>query len=290
MMRNLDLTALRSFVTVADSGGVTRAAGLLHLTQSAVSMQIKRLEESLNIALLARDGRGVRLTAEGERLLGHARRMLAINDEIMAQLTGEAFEGELVFGVPHDIVYPHVPAILQRFAAAWPRIKVNLVSSFTAKLKEAMQRGEIDIILTTEKGREEGGETLDKVPLVWVGAIGGEAWKHRPMKLAFETLCGFRSTAQDALDRAQIAWDMAVSSDNTRTVEASISADLAVHACLAGTTSPYIEMLNHGGALPQLPQYNINMYIAHGRAQAQAERLADMVRAAYGGALAHAAE
>jgi len=290
MLRNLDLAALRSFVTVADSGGVTKAAGLLHLTQSAVSMQIKRLEDSLNLSLLARDGRGVRLTAEGEKLLGYARRMLATNDEIMAQLTGAAYEGEVVFGVPHDIVYPHVPAVLQRFAAAWPRIRVSLMSSFTSKLKDALSRGEIDLILTTEEGCDAGGETLDTVPLVWVGAPNGQAWKQRPLRLAFETLCRFRSGAQDALDAADITWDMAVNSENSRTVEASVSADLAVHACLAGSSSPHVELINHGGALPQLPAYNINMYIAKGTARAQAERLAALVRAAYGGAMAQAAE
>lgn len=290
MIRNLDLTALRSFVAVADSGGVTRAAGLLHLTQSAVSMQIKRLEDSLNIPLLARDGRGVRVTPEGEKLLVQARRMLAINDEILAQLTGAAFEGEVVFGVPQDIVYPHVPAILQRFAAAWPRIKVTLVSSFTSRLKAGMARGEIDMILTTEVGVEPGGEMLSTVPLVWVGAPGGQAWKDRPLRLAFENLCLFRGSVQDALDGQNIDWDMAVNSENTRTIEASVSADLAVHACLAGSESPYLELINHGGALPQLPAFNVNMYIAKGRAQAQSERLAELVRAAYGGAMAQAAE
>ncbi|MGR3721781.1 LysR family transcriptional regulator [Abyssibius alkaniclasticus] len=290
MLRNLDLTALRSFVTVADSGGVTRAAGLLHLTQSAVSMQIKRLEESLGISLLMRDGRGVRLTGEGEKLLGHARRMLAINDEILAQLTGAAFEGEVMFGVPHDIVYPYIPGILQRFALAWPRIKINLESSYTARLKDSLARGELDIILTTEEGRDEGGEPLSTVPLVWVGAPGGQAWKERPLRLAFEHQCRFRSIAQDALDAANIPWDMAVNSENTRTIEASISADLAVHACLAGSYSPYVELVPHGGALPQLPETNINMYVGKGAARAQAERLAEMVRAAYCGALAQAAE
>ncbi|MEO1734302.1 MAG: LysR family transcriptional regulator, partial [Pseudomonadota bacterium] len=91
-MRNLDITTLRSFVAVAESGGVTRAAGFLHLTQSAVSMQLKRLEELLDVELLDRSGRSIALTAEGEQLLGYARRMVALNDEIVSRLTDEAFE------------------------------------------------------------------------------------------------------------------------------------------------------------------------------------------------------
>ena len=104
MPRNLDLTALRSFVTVAECGGVTRAAGQRNLTQSAVSMQLKRLEEALDQPLLDRTGRGVTLTAQGEQLLSYGRRMMALNDEVWARMTHQAFEGEIVLGVPHDVV------------------------------------------------------------------------------------------------------------------------------------------------------------------------------------------
>ena len=109
MIRNFDLTALRSFVAISDAGGVTRAAGFLNLTQSAVSMQIKRLEDMLQIEVLDRTGRKVALTAAGEQLLGYARRMLALNDEAFGRLTHNSFEGEIVLGVPHDIVYPNIP-------------------------------------------------------------------------------------------------------------------------------------------------------------------------------------
>ena len=112
-MRNLDITTLRSFVAVADSGGVTRAAGFLHLTQSAVSMQLKRLEEMLGLSLLDRSGRGIALTASGEQLLVYARRMIALNDEVIGKLTDQAFEGQLTLGVPHDVVYPAVPQVLK---------------------------------------------------------------------------------------------------------------------------------------------------------------------------------
>lgn len=101
MIRNLDLTSLRSFVAIADAGGVTRAAGFLNLTQSAVSMQIKRLEEVLGCDVLDRSARKVGLTAEGEQLLGYARKMLALNDEAFHRLTTDVHEGEIVLGVPH---------------------------------------------------------------------------------------------------------------------------------------------------------------------------------------------
>ena len=114
MRRNLDLAALRALAAIADFGGVTRAAHVLNLTQSAVSMQIKRLEESLGLSVLDRSGRGVSLTGEGEQLLAYGRRILALNDEAVERLTDSDFEGEIVIIVPHDIVYPHIPHVLRR--------------------------------------------------------------------------------------------------------------------------------------------------------------------------------
>ena len=210
MVRNLDMTSLRSFVAIADAGGVTRAAGFLNLTQSAVSMQIKRLEEMLAVQLLDRSGRQVGLTAAGEQLLGYARRMLALNDEAFGRLTQDVHEGEVVLGVPHDIVYPAIPQVLQRFAKEYPRMRVTLLSSFTRVLKAQFARGECDVILTTEADLEPGGETIAELPLVWVGAPGGSAWKSRPLRLAYEHNCIFRQGVQAALVRAGIPWVMAV--------------------------------------------------------------------------------
>ena len=280
-MRNLDLTALRAFATVADAGGVTKASGLLNLTQSAVSMQLKRLEESIGVALFDRSARRLVLTNAGEQMLSYARRMLALNDEVLARLTSCDYEGELVLGVPHDIVYPAIPQVLHRFHAAFPRMKVQLVSSFTSRLRRMLERGEVHLALTTESGLDSGGETLLERSLVWVGAIDGQQWRQRPLRLAFEQLCIFRQPVQEALDRAGVTWEMAVESDNSRTVEASISADLAVHACIEGAEPPYVERIRHSGALPDLPSIRINMYGAETVKGEPAEALADMVRQAY---------
>ncbi|MGC9368236.1 MAG: LysR family transcriptional regulator [Paracoccaceae bacterium] len=281
MPRNLDMTALRSFVAVADAGGVTRAAGFLNLTQSAVSMQLKRLEEALDLKLLDRSARKIALTAAGEQLLGYARRMLAVNDEVFARLTAEEYEGEIVLGVPHDIVYPAIPQVLHRFHADFPRVKVQLLSSYTRGLHEQFARGEVDVILTTEDSCGPGGETLQTRPLVWIGAPGGQAWKQRPLRLAYEYNCIFRPGVQAALDKAGIPWEMAVESDSTRTVEASVSADLAVHSSIEGTEPPYVERIQHGGALPELASTQINLYVSDVADSPGKDHLADLIRQAY---------
>ncbi|MEO0682456.1 MAG: LysR family transcriptional regulator [Pseudomonadota bacterium] len=281
MPRNLDLTALRSFAMVAETGGVTKAAARLHLTQSAVSMQLKRLEEAIGQPLLDRSGRAPALTGQGELLLSYARRMIALNDEAWGRLTAQDFSGEVVFGVPADIVYPHIPGVLRRFAREFPRVKVNLLSSYTRRLHMLRERGEADLILTTESVRETGGELLEEAPLVWVGAPGGQAWKARPLRLAFESSCIFRGPTQSALDVDGIPWEMGVTSETTRTIEATVSADLAVHAAVFTAVPAYLEVVRHGGALPELPRVRINMYRAAGAENPMAEALADFVRAAY---------
>lgn len=277
MIRNLDITTLRSFVTVADSGGVTRAAGFLHLTQSAVSMQLKRLEELLGLELLDRSGRGIALTAAGEQLLAYARRMVALNDEVIARLTDQGFEGEVVLGVPHDIVYPAVPRVLQQFNASFPRVKVQLLSSYSSRLKELYDRGECDLILTTEAGGGDHCETIAELPLRWVGAAGGSAWRQRPLRLALGRRCLFRPKVIAALDAAGIPWDLAVETENDRTIEATVSADLAVHAMLDGTEAKHLVQIEPG-ALPDLPVHKINLYGGTDGKGQIVEELAALVR------------
>ncbi|MEM1075112.1 MAG: LysR family transcriptional regulator [Pseudomonadota bacterium] len=283
-MRNLDITTLRSFVAVADAGGVTRAAGFLHLTQSAVSMQLKRLEEVLDVELLDRSGRTIALTASGEQLLVYARRMIALNDEVVGRLTDQAYEGEIVLGVPHDIVYPAIPQVLKQFHAAFPRVKVQLVSSYTRALKDRFGRGECDLILTTEMTGDPGAETLCRKPLRWIGAPGGTAWRQSPLRLAFGRQCTFRPRVVEALDTADILWDVIVETESDRTIEATVSADLAVHTMIEGTEPPHLERIDHGGALPDLPLQEINLYGAQTGHGVVVDSLADFLRRAFGAA------
>ncbi|MDA7427462.1 LysR family transcriptional regulator [Primorskyibacter aestuariivivens] len=280
-MRNLDVTVLRSFVAVAQCGGVTRAAGFLNLTQSAVSMQLKRLEELMGLELFDRTARRIALTGAGEQLLSYARRMVELNDEAFARLTHAEFAGEIRLGVPHDIVYPVIPLVLQRFAATMPRMRVHLVTSYTTKLREDFTRGDMDLILTTERELGAGGETLSEIALRWVGAPGGQVWRQRPLRLAQATQCGFRQGVHERLTEAGIDWIEVVETESDRTVEATVSADLAVTALLEGTAPGQLEELPAGCGLPDLGGYLVNMYRNKRSGQDPVESLAEMVRQGY---------
>lgn len=260
MQRVLDLVALRSFVAIVDAGGVTRAAGFLNLTQSAVSMQIRRMEEALNLTLFVRAARKLTLTPEGEQLLSYARRLLALNDEAMSHLTQPGFEGEIRLGVPHDIVYPLIPGILKRLALRFPRVRVNLVSSYTVPLKQGFARGEHDIILTTEETPDRGAEVLVERALCWFGAEGGQIWQARPLRLGFRDNCSFRPVAQAALTAAGIPWEMAVDGASQQAIEATVVADLAVTVRMEGDLLAGLHPIDARAALPPLGAQKIALY------------------------------
>lgn len=260
-------------VAVADAGGVTRAAGFLHLTQSAVSMQLKRLEDLLDVQLLDRSGRSIAFTASGDQLLTYARRMVALNDEAVTRLTAQEYAGTLRLGVPHDIVYPAIPQVLKQFNAAFPAIRIVLESSNTHTLKEMFAKGECDVILTTETTLGNGGTTLARRRLHWIGAPGGAAWRQRPLSIAYGRMCTFRPLVVAALDAAGIPWQMLLETDNDSAIHATVSADLAVHTAIEGTETQQLARIDHGGTLPDLPGQLINLYQSDGKNSVPLEEL-----------------
>jgi DNA-binding transcriptional LysR family regulator len=276
MARNLDTSALRAVVAVADAGGVTRAAGLLNLTQSAVSMQIRRLEESLGVSLFTRAARRMKPSSEGEKLISYARRMLELNDEALMRLAPQSFDAELRLGVPYDIVAPQMPTILRDLSIGWPRMRINLVSSYSRTLKEKFAAGEFDLILTTEFPPPEGAEVLAKRKLVWIGSADQRAVAVRPLRLAFKETCFFRPVAHAALDAAGIPWENAFDGDSETVVEATVAAGLGISARIEGHVAHGCVPISPEAGLPELGASYICMFDS---GQARGE-LADALRAA----------
>ncbi len=145
MLRNLDIATLRTFITVVETAGVTRTANKLHLTQSAVSMQLKRLEDVFGASLVKRNASGMYATAEGEQLLSYARKLVSLNDETVTRLLQHEEGGEIRFGVPQDIVEPHIPGILKQFVQTYPHASVRLFCKHSANLLERFNAGKLDV-------------------------------------------------------------------------------------------------------------------------------------------------
>ncbi len=276
MIRNLDIAALRSLVAIADTRGVTRAANQVNLTQSAVSMQIKRLEALLDQKLLMREGRGVVLTKVGEQLTDYARRLIALNDEAWSRLTNDDFEGEVVLGVPPDLVNPVVPDILRQCTALYPRIRVTLLTRITNVLHAELEAGRADLILGTEQDPSPDAETICTLRQGWYGAVGGSAYLKRPLPLAVCNNCAQKPAIAAALAAADVPWYQASDADDDFTQEAITSADLGVLARIGGPARDDHEPIP-AGALPELPDVLVNCYRAAHRDTAAIERIAEVV-------------
>jgi DNA-binding transcriptional LysR family regulator len=148
----LDLDQLRTFVAIAESGSFTRAADVVHKTQSAVSMQMRRLEERIGKPIFTRDGRASRLSEEGERLLGYARRMVRLSDETVAAFDDTELSGSVRLGTPDDYADRFLPEILARFARSNPRVEVSVVCEPSLTLMDMSRRGEIELAIVTNCG------------------------------------------------------------------------------------------------------------------------------------------
>jgi len=284
MPHNLDTGLLRAFLAVAETGGMTAAARQLHLTQAAVSQQIRRLEESFEKRLFERDRRGLRLTPAGERLRARAQKLLMLHDEIWAAMTAPDHEGEVRLGVPHDIVAAFMPPILKRFDQVWPKVRVTLVCSTTPRLLDKLEAGEVDLALTTERQPGPGGEALRSDRLVWVGARDGEAHRRNPLPIALgDERCAFRPAIMAALAEAGRDWRSVCDIGSQLAIEASVRADLAVTGMLASSVVRDFAIIKEteAGALPPLPMFSINLYLPRAGATDIARELARHIEAAF---------
>ena len=278
-LRNIDVALARAFVATAETGGMTAAGRLLNLTQGAVSQQIKRLEDLLQKELFSRDHRQLSLTTEGERLLLHARRLIALNDEIWGLMSAPGFEGTVRLGVPRDIVRPYLPPILRGFNDAWPKVKLELYCKSSPTLRERLASGDIDLALTTETDTPVGAERLMTEDLVWIGCHGGRARSERPVPVAItDGTCTFRAAMLAALEREGRDWRLVGPLGTNDALLATVEADLAVTSLLRSTVPSHLEMLGDDTGLPQMTPFHINLYVRTSQTNEIAQELANHIR------------
>ena len=278
MVRNLDIGTLRSLQAVAEYGAVTRAAEALNLTQSALSMQMKRLEELFQRPILEKQGRGVVLSDFAHELLMESRKMVAHNDNILARFTGVRPRGRLRVGLSSDWLVQRVAYAVRAFRTDHPQIEVAVTDLRTRDLIAQFQRDEQDVILTTEFSCSDQAEHLGKLDLAWYGAVGGTAWSQRPVPVANSRGCAYRPVGIAALETAGIEW-ISVADDGGRDTHHIMTlADLGVNIHPRGIVMAGIETIDHGGVLPPLPPTWLNIYLTDGPARAAAADFAGYLR------------
>ncbi len=278
---DLDIAALRAFVAAAETGRMTQAAAIVHVTQSAVSQRIQRLESQLGAALFERRSTALVLTRDGEKLLPRARRLIAANDEVLAEMRAADFHGTVRLGVALDVVAQLLPPILRRFRHQHPQVLVTLVSDTTAALAAMQERDEIDLAITTDRAAARGRDRLATDALVWVGARHGDAAGRRPLTVALgREDCGFRASAVAALDRAGIPWRPICQVGSLEPVFATLEADLAIAPFLSTTVPERLTILRDAN-LPELPRFHLNLRRASRPTGLVVEALQEEIRAGF---------
>ncbi|AJE14807.1 LysR substrate-binding domain-containing protein [Stutzerimonas balearica] len=253
---SIDTELLRSFVAIADHGGFTRAAEAVNRTQSAVSMQMKRLEEDvLQRPLFERSGRQVTLTAEGQVLLGYARRILKLHGEVITTLRQPHMVGAVRIGTPDDYVMRFLPGILARFAQAYPLVQVEVHCEPSGQL---LGRKDLDLTIVTREPGTEIGQLLRQERFVWAEAAGFDLHQQRPIPLAmFNSGCFCRAWVCNALEAAEIDYRIAYTSPSLSAIMALVGAGLAVTAQLQSLIPTDLRILGEAEGLPPLPLSSI---------------------------------
>lgn len=263
MSTHFDLAALDMLVTVAETGGFTAASVRLGRTQSAVSVRIQDLEAQLGQKLLERSRRGVTPTDAGERLIGHARRLLAVEREALADLGGEAATGRLRVGVPDDYVDAYLRPLIARFAAEHPRVELELRCDLSKRIEPALAAGEFDIAVITQDPVRPKGETLRREPLVWVAARGHRPELQEVLPLAlFSEGCRARPRVLAALTGAGRAHRLVFSSSHTAGVISAVEAGFCVTAITESAVPPSLRRLGAAEGLPPLFELSVGLIVA----------------------------
>lgn len=278
----LELDILRTFVAIAETGSFTTAASAVFRTPSAVSMQIKKLEEAIGRAVFTRDARSVSLTTEGEMLLGYARRLLAINREAVAKFVIPDISGVVRLGSPDDFGERVLPHVLKRFAQSHPSIAVDVVIDQSSNLRRRLADRQLDITLFTIcKDIPADAELLLSEPIVWGGAKGGCAHLREPLPLSiWEEGCAWRADALEALGRSGRDYRIAYMSAHTAGQRAAILADLAIAPLPKSFIGDGVVALGPEDGLPALSNYGLAMIIAPD-ASAPVCAAADHIRATF---------
>ena len=256
---HLAIDYLKTFIAVADTKGFTRAGQLVNRSQSAVSMQIKRLEEEAGSPLFERIGKTVKLTTEGSLLMGYARRIVKEHDDAVMALSKPALKGLIRFGSPEHYTTGVLPTLLARFAASYPDVLVEMRCENSDVIKAAVEKGELDIGLCTQI--HEGGQVIHHDPVVWIAATGFVFQKDKSLALAaFEDDCIFRTWALKALEKAGIEYRIVYVSRSMSGILDAVRAGLAIAPIVQSNVPSDLITLGPENGLPVLPISDIVLH------------------------------
>lgn len=276
MPLHVDSMSLRAFIAIADTGSFSKAAEAVGRTQSALSLQVKKLEENLACDLFDRGGRKATLTEQGELFLGYARRIMALQQEVYSRLREPEAHGEIRLGTPEDFATHYLPEVLAIFRKHHPRIQLKVECDLTLNLLEGFQQEKFDLVLVKrDPQRVKGGTRVWREPLVWACAAGWQAQKPLPLVLSPQP-CIYRSRALAALDRAKVPWSISYTSPSLAGTLAAVRAGLGVSVLPRNMLPAGIHPIRTEMKLPDLADAEMALIKREGISKA-GEMLADHI-------------
>src|SRR5262245_1766151 len=264
MAAMLDLELLRSFVSVADTGGFTRAGERVHKTQSTVSQQIKRLEDTLGYPLLHRNGKQATPTEHGERLLSYARRILALEQEAREALTRPTGEGTIRLGMPEDFAAYRLSELLANFTRSRPGLRLDVRCGLSVDMRRALERGELDLALYERDAGERGGIACWPDKLRWITSRKHPIdYDRDPLPLVmFEQGCLYRKRMIHAIESAGRSWHIAYTGPNLSGIQAAVSAGLGVSVLPEVAVLPEHRLLKASEGFPTVTNTEVALVTA----------------------------
>ncbi len=279
----LDNDVLRTFVAIAETGNFSTAAEAVLRTPSAVSMQIKKLEEQLRTTLFLRDARSVTLTQHGEMLLSYARRMLALSNEAVSRFVMPELSGVVRLGAPDDIAERLLPKLLKNFGESFPGIMVDVTVDQSLLLRKRMDEQRLDLALINCATRPfpTGGEIIHTEKLVWAGAKCGNAYLRDPLPISvWEDGCVWRQDALAQLDKHKRTYRIAYASAHTMAQRAAVVSDLAIAPFPRSYITEDMQILGAKEGLPELISFDIRL-LTSPQLSTPAKAVAEGIREAF---------
>ena len=274
----LDVDQLRTFIAIAETGSFTRAAEVVHKTQSAVSMQMKRLEERIERPIFARDGRASKLTEDGQRLLDYARRIVNLNMETMAAFSDAALSGRVRLGVPDDYADRYLPEIMARFSRGYPAVELTVICEPSVDLLERIDANEIDLAIVTNCESKRAAETFRRERLLWVTSNRHAIHTEERVPLALgRPTCSWRRSAIERMESVGRPFRVLYSSSNAGAVAAAVLAGLAISVLPESGLRPGMRVLTAGDGFPELPGCRIGLVRNSHESSALADALAEHI-------------
>jgi DNA-binding transcriptional LysR family regulator len=259
-MQTLDLAIMRTLLAAVETGSFAAAARKVGRSESAVSLQIKRLEEQIGEPVFVRTGKQMTLTGTGARLAEYARRLLDLNDEALSAASDNSIDGTVTLGVPHDVTETWLPAVIEGFRRSHPSATLKVMEGRSAVLLSRLADNQIDLAIVFSASRPGNALWSADLPMVWIGRDDFGLRRNEPLQLAaFDPPCFFRAAAIASLEGADIDWSIGYASNTLPDLWSAVKLGLGIAVRTPAAVPAGLAILDGKHGLPDLPPFHVSL-------------------------------